>query len=89
VGVSEENGIGEPEAGSLEARLTAAPGPARFVPTHGGQGLGPRATADLPTRTGSARNPTYFALGAQSLTDFDGLVLLDSVSYQRGGPPHV
>src|SRR5262249_42056262 len=39
VGVSDANGIGQPEAGTLEARLTAVPGPARFIPTHKGQGL--------------------------------------------------
>jgi erythromycin esterase-like protein len=84
VGVSAENGIGQPEAGSLEARLTAAPGPVRFVPT---RAVADAAVAGLPTREGSARNPTYFALGAQSFTDFDGLVVLDSVTYNRGGRP--
>ncbi len=44
VGVSEANGIGRPEAGTLEERLTAVPGPARFIPTHKGQGL---PTADF------------------------------------------
>src|SRR5258706_216588 len=33
VGVSEANGIGRPEAGTLEARLTAAAGPGRFIAT--------------------------------------------------------
>ena len=87
VGVSDANGIGQPEAGTLEARLTAAPGPARFIPTHRGQGLPTSAIAALPTRTGSARNPTYFALTPQSVTDFDWLAVLDSTAYSRGGPP--
>lgn len=39
VGASEAQGIGQAEAGSLEALLVAAPGPARFVPTHRGQRL--------------------------------------------------
>ena len=39
VGVSDANGIGQPEDGTLEALLTATPGPARFIPTHNGQGL--------------------------------------------------
>jgi erythromycin esterase-like protein len=56
VGVSEANGIGTPEAGTLEARLTAAPGPVRFIPTHKGQGLPASAIATLPTRSGSRKN---------------------------------
>jgi erythromycin esterase-like protein len=87
VGTSEENGIGRPEVDSLEARLTAAPGPVRFIPTHGGRAIEGSGIAALPTRSGSVRNPTYFALNVQSFTDFDGLVVLDSVTYNRGGPP--
>ncbi len=87
VGVSDANGIGQPEAGTLEARLTAVPGPARFIPTHKGQGLPAPAIAALPTRSGSMKNPTYFALTPQSLTDFDWWAVLDSTTYARGGPP--
>ena len=87
VGVSEANGIGRPEAGTLEARLTAVPGPARFIPTHKGQGLPPSAIAALPTRSGSLKNPTYLALTPQSFTDFDWLAVLDRAAYNRGGPP--
>ncbi|MEI6633687.1 MAG: erythromycin esterase family protein [Chlamydiota bacterium] len=87
VGVSEANGIGPPEAGTLEARLTAVPGPALFIPTHRGQGLPASAIAALPTRSGSMKNPTYFALTPQSFTDFDWLAVLDSTAYNRGGPP--
>jgi erythromycin esterase-like protein len=87
VGVSEDNGIGRPEAGTLEARLTAAPGPARFIATHGGEGIATSARADLPTRSASTKNSTYFALTPESFSDFDGLVVLDSVTYNRGGPP--
>jgi hypothetical protein len=71
VGVSDANGIGQPETGTLENRLTAVPGPARFIPTHQGQGLPASAIAALPTRSGSMKNPTYFALTPQSFTDFD------------------
>jgi len=85
VGLSEANGIGQPEAGTLEARLTAGPGPARLVPTHQGQGLPTSAIAALPTRSGSRKNPTYFALTPQSFTDFDWLAVLDSTAYHRGG----
>src|SRR5205814_9580343 len=76
VGVSEANGIGPPETGTLEARLTAAPGPARFIPTHRGQGLPTSAIDALPTRSGSTKNPTFFALTPQSFTDFDWFAIL-------------
>ena len=84
---SPANGIGQPEAGTLEARLTAVPGPARFIPTHKGQGLPTSAIAALPTRSGSMKNPTYFALTPESFTNFDWLAVLDSTAYNRGGPP--
>jgi hypothetical protein len=87
VGESLANGIGKPESGTLESRLTAVPGPVRFLPTHRGQGLPASAIAALPTRSGSVKNPTYFALTPQSLIDFDWLVVLDSMAYNRGGPP--
>ncbi len=87
VGVSEANGIGRPEAGTLEARLTAVPGPARFLPTHQGQGLPAAAIAALPTRSGSRKNQSYFALTPQSVTDFDWLAVIDTTAYNRGGPP--
>jgi erythromycin esterase len=87
VGISDANGIGRPEADTLEARLIAAPGPGRFVPTHRGYGLPAAALAALPTRSGSARNPGYFALTPGSLADFDWLAVLDAATYTRGGPP--
>jgi erythromycin esterase len=87
VGVSDANGIGQPEAGTLEARLTAMPGPALFIPTHKGQGLPASEIASLPTRSGSMKNPSYAALTPQSFTDFDWLAVLDSTAYNRGGPP--
>lgn len=87
VGVSDANGIGRPEAGTLEARLTAVPGPARFIPTHRGRGLPTQAIAVLPTRSGSLNNSTYFALTSESVTDFDWLAVLDSTTYSRGRPP--
>lgn len=86
VGVSEANGIGRPEPGTLEARLTALPGPARFIATRQGRGLPTAAIADLPVRSGSIKNPTYFALTPQSLADFDWLAVIDSTTYNRGGP---
>jgi erythromycin esterase len=85
VGVSEGNGIGEPEAGPLEARLMARAGSAWFIPTHRGQGLPAAEVASLPVRSGSKRNPTYIPLSSQSLTDFDYLAVLRSTTYNRGG----
>jgi len=87
VGVSEANGIGQPEAGTLEARLMALPGSGAFIPTHKGQGLPDSEIASLPTRSGSTKNLSYMPITAQSFTDFDWLVFLDSTVYSRGGPP--
>lgn len=39
LGVSDANGIAQPEAGTLEEMLTTMPGPVRFIPIHKGQGL--------------------------------------------------
>lgn len=80
VGTSEANGIVPPEPETLEAFLTAAPGPARFIPTHQGQWLDAATIAALPTRSGSAKNSSYFPLTAKSLTDFDWLAVLDSIT---------
>ncbi|MGV8175531.1 MAG: erythromycin esterase family protein [Methanothrix sp.] len=87
LGASEENGIGQPEPGTLEAMLTAAPGNGRFIPTHRGQGLPASEIASLSVRQGSTKNPTYVALTPQSLKDFDFLAVLDRATYSRGGPP--
>jgi erythromycin esterase len=87
VGVSDENGIGRPEPGTLEARLTAVPGPARFIPTHKGRGFSAEEIASLPVRSGSTKNTTYFPLTPQCFTDFDWLAVLDETGYSRGGPP--
>src|SRR5256714_4157970 len=81
VGVSDANGIGQPEAGTLEARLTAVPGPARFIPTHKGEGLPTAAIAALPNRSGSTKNPTYFALTPQSFTDFGCFFFKQKTAY--------
>lgn len=86
IGTSAANGISQPEEGTLEEKLTALPGPIRFIPTHRGKGLPAQKVADLPVRSGSIKNPTYFALTSQSLTDFDWLAVLNSTTYNRGGP---
>jgi erythromycin esterase len=87
VGESPANGIGQPEAGTLEARLTSTPGPGRFIPTNQGQGLGAEEIAALPIRSGSKKNRSYTEpLNARSFTDFDWLAVLDTTAYNRGGP---
>jgi erythromycin esterase len=86
LGVSDANEIGQPEDGTLEARLTGVPGPGRFIPTHKGQGLPSSEIAALPARSASTLNSTYFALTPQSFTDFDWLAVLDKTAYSRGGP---
>ncbi|GER90004.1 erythromycin esterase [Dictyobacter vulcani] len=85
VGESAANGIGQPEAGMLEARLTSAPGPARFIPTHQGQGLPVEEIVALPLRSGSQKNGSYEPLSAQSFTDFDWLAVLDTTAYNGWG----
>jgi erythromycin esterase-like protein len=87
VGVSAANGIGPPEAGTLEALLTTVGKPALFLPTHKGQGLPAAEVAALPTRSGSVKNMSYFPFTPQSVTDYDGLLFLHSSAYNRGGPP--
>lgn len=87
VGVSPENDVMQPEADTLEALLTASPAPARFIPTHNGNGLSATAVAALPTRAPGVKNLSYIPLSSQSFTDFDWLAALNSVTYWRGGLP--
>ena len=86
IGSSPANGIGQPEAGTLEARFTSAPGLVRFIPTHQGQGLPVEEIAALPIRSGSKKNRSYMELlGAQSFTDFDWFAVLDTTAYNGWG----
>jgi erythromycin esterase-like protein len=87
VGISEANGIGRPESGTLEALLTYSPDSGLLIPTHSGSGLPADEIAALAVRSGSARNSTYMALGPESFADFDYLLVLPSTAYSRGGPP--
>jgi len=89
LGESSANGIGQPEAGTLEAMLTSTRGPVRFIPTHQGQGLPAAEIAALPLRSGSMKNPSYSALSHESFTDFDYLAVFDSTDYAQGGWPLV
>ncbi|QBD75310.1 erythromycin esterase family protein [Ktedonosporobacter rubrisoli] len=84
------HGIGQPEAGTLEERFTAAPGPVRFIPTHQGQGLPTAEIATLPLRSGSTNNRSYTeSLGPQSFTDFDWFATLDTTAYDKEGWPYL
>ncbi len=85
VGSSPANGIDQPEAGTLEARFTSAPGPVRFIPTHQGQGLPTEEMAALPIRSGSKKNRSYEPLNPQSFTDFDWFAVLDTTTYNGWG----
>ena len=90
IGASPAHGIGQPEAGTLEARLTSAAGPVRFIPTHHGQGLRAEEIAALPIRSGSKKNRSYTEpLGAPSFTDFDWLAVLDTTAYSPEGWPYL
>ena len=90
IGSSPAHGIGQPEAGTLEARFTSTTGPVRFIPTHQGQGLPVEELATLPIRSGSKKNRSYTEpLGAQSFTDFDWLAVLDTTAYTREGWPYL
>jgi len=87
VGTSDPaNGIGAPEPGSLEARLTAVRGPALFIPTYNGKGFDPNELASLRLRSGSEKNLTYTVLEAHSFSDFDWLHVLDSTQNARQIP---
>jgi erythromycin esterase len=85
IGSSPANGIGQPEAGTLEARLTSTPGPVRFIPTHLGQGLPLEEMAALPIRSGGQKNRSYMELNSQSFTDFDWFAVLDTTAYNGWG----
>ena len=83
---SPENGIGEPEPGTLEAQLGRRAEAAFVLPTHAGRTLPEAAIRALNTRSGSARNSTYMPLDASSVTDFDWLAFVRTTAYARGGP---
>jgi erythromycin esterase-like protein len=87
--VSEENGIGTPEPGTLEARLSAAarPGGALFLPLDPARELATELE-QLPARAGSTLNPGYLPLNPQRLRrDFDAIAFVESTPYSRGAPP--
>lgn len=87
LGTSEDNLVGVPEAGSLEARLLARQADG-FLPTWRGQRLPKGALAALPQRTGSTRpDIPYTPLSPQSAVDVDVIAFLRSVSYTRGAAP--
>ena len=85
IGSSPANGIGQPEAGTLEARFTSVPGPVRFIPTYQGEGLPTEEIAGLPMRSGSQKNRSYEPLNSQSFSDFDWFAVLDTTTYNGWG----
>jgi erythromycin esterase len=87
LGTSYENGINQPEPGTLEALLTGLPKPALFIPTHKGRGLPALEIASLPMRSGSMKNTTYAPLTSENFTDLDWFAILHSTTYSKGGPP--
>ena len=88
IGVSPSNGVGQPEEGSIEAHLTAAPGNARFIPTHRGRGLPARELSTRTVRSKSSTNPSYDPLTQVKVTTFDWLGVIDEVILSRGSPEH-
>ncbi len=81
VGVSPDNGIGEPESGTLEAMLATGGHDTLFVPVRGAD------FGDMPVRTGSMKNPTYVPLDAKAGTNFDWIAWFADTPYNLGGPP--
>ncbi len=80
LGVSEVNRVAVPEPGTVEAHLLKN-GQAMFIPVPSAQ------LENLPVRTGSALNPTYYVLTPSSFNEFDALVFLPTTSYPRGAEP--
>lgn len=87
LGTSEDNGIGEPECGTLEALLTNELESAMFIQSNKVQKLLNSEISALPTRSGSSRNGSYFPFTSKSLIDFDWLAILKSTGYTRGALP--
>jgi erythromycin esterase len=76
-GVSESLGLAQPEPSTLESLLLATPGPGRLMVTHRGAAVPADVVAALPTRSGSTKLPGgYFPMNAQTLNDFDALILI-------------
>ncbi len=79
VGNSEAQGIAAPAAGTLEERLLSQADSSCLIATRRGRELPADEIAAFNKRSGSAKNSSYFPLTAQSLNDFDGLVVLKSI----------
>jgi len=83
VGASPDNGIGEPEAGTLEALLMDTGASVTLLPTHRGRGIAPEVLNALPSRSGSTKNWSYSALSPWHIEDFDWLVTFREVTPYR------
>ncbi len=79
VGRSESHGIGEPEQDTLEDLLSRGEGPACIIPTYEGSWLFEEYSENMPIRSGSSINSTYFPYTHQSFTDFDWLMVFNRI----------
>lgn len=86
VGTSEDHGIGQPEPGTLEARLSALAGDACLIPMPPASASAHAEALRLPAREGSSLNRSYFPLSSTSANEFDWLVCFDELSTGRGWP---
>lgn len=77
VGQAESINIATPEPGTFESLLTSSNATAFAIPTYAAHGFPPEALATLPTR--STPNPGYFPFSPTSLTDFNALIVLNSI----------
>lgn len=82
LGRSGDNGIGEPEPGSIEALLSAA-GASFFFPASQSDRVPIEEIASLPARSLSATNPSYRGLDPQSFSHFDWMLMANDVTAVR------
>lgn len=86
LGISEENGIAQPETATLESLLAQSTDAAQFIPTYHGKRLTTSVIESLRSRSGSHMNHSYFPLTQESFTEFDWFCIINSVTYLRGAP---
>jgi erythromycin esterase-like protein len=77
IGAAAAQGIAAAEAGTLEGRLSCTVEGTQFVATRGVRRLASCAISELPTRSGSSSNSSYFPFTPDSLTDFDALLVMN------------
>lgn len=77
VGRSESHGIGEPEQETLEHLLSNGRESSCIIPTYQGVWHHEKYTENMPIRSGSKINSTYFPFTHQSINEFDWLMFFD------------